>query len=106
MIYVISAVGTEYVKIGIAKNPIKRMNDLQIGVPMLLVLIAVADWPHAMEKRIHRVLADHRVRGEWFANCDKIASMINHMQRGVSADIWIATLLPPSRLAKVLAIKP
>ena len=104
MIYVISASETRFVKIGIAANPVSRLRHFQTGIPMTLVLLATADWPHSFERRFHRALRQHHVRGEWFEMCPKINRLIEHMQSGtLTADDWLASLSPPSRLRAALA---
>ena len=101
MIYVISASGTDYVKIGVAS-----MRTLQTGVPMVLVLIATADWPNRIEGRLHSVLRAAHVRGEWYTACPSIDSLIKHMHSGSTDPMtWMRSVIGgPKRLAKVLAI--
>ena len=105
MIYVISAANTEYVKVGLAKNPISRMRLLQTGIPWKLVLLASADWHDSEERRIHRLLGAYWVRGEWFLANPSIDSLIKHMLTGAdSPKAWIESLNKPKRLAKVLTM--
>jgi hypothetical protein len=105
MIYVIKAVGTQYVKIGRAADPIRRLKQMQTGVPMQLVLLAVSDWPSAREKVIHVALKPYHVRGEWFTMCQEIFELVNAMQAGaLTLDQWQADNLPPHRLARVLSM--
>ena|SRR3990167_5987570 len=105
MIYVISATSTEFVKIGLARNPITRMRELQTAQPTLLVLLASADWPNISERRIHAVLRKHRTRGEWFTMNDDIGRLIKHMQAGDRGPkAWLTTLASPPRLARILSI--
>jgi hypothetical protein len=57
-----------YVKIGIADNPSKRINELQTGNPMALVLLRsfrVMD-ARRIERSLHAHFDAVRVRGEWF----------------------------------------
>ena len=70
-IYVIEMVGTEYLKIGIAKNTKQRLRHLQMGTPFELHLsevIYIGDFDKAkeIEESLHAVFAAHRVRNEWF----------------------------------------
>ena len=109
MIYVISATGTEFVKIGKAKNPVSRLKTLQTGIPMTLAILAVADWNDEYEGRLHGLLRQFHVRGEWYRSCDNISSLIKHMQSGAYDPIaWIDRLYSTSaasrRLARVLSI--
>ena len=104
MIYVIRAIGSQYVKIGRAADPIRRMRELQVSMPMKLVLASVADWPNYYERRIHNSLRKHHVRGEWFMMCEEIFILINKMQDGaMTLDDWHEAYDPPKRLARVLA---
>lgn len=106
MIYLVKAVGTQYVKIGVASNPIARIRGLQTGMPTDLTILAAAYWPDSNERRLHRVLRQYRTRGEWFVlPYDILQGLVAHMQSGArNADAWITTLPAPHRLAKVLSI--
>lgn len=59
-----------YVKIGITVEDIaSRHTQLQIGCPYALRLaavFAVHSEIYKMEQRIHTLLAEYRIRGEWF----------------------------------------
>lgn len=60
----------EHLKIGVAKNPHKRIRDLQVANPEPLRLVAVMSPSEhdavTMERHIHFVLSQYRVGGEWF----------------------------------------
>lgn len=62
--YLVAADGTHLVKIGIAKDPMRRLKELQTGQPMDLHLL----WSVAgnYENDLHVHFATYRVRGEWF----------------------------------------
>ena len=62
--YLLAADGTDLVKIGIAKDPMRRLRELQTGQPMDLHLL----WSVAgnYENDLHVHFAAYRVRGEWF----------------------------------------
>ena len=62
--YLVAADGTHLVKIGIAKDPMRRLKELQTGQPMELRLL----WSVAgnYENDLHVHFAAYRVRGEWF----------------------------------------
>ncbi|MGW2048608.1 GIY-YIG nuclease family protein [Streptomyces sp. NPDC001858] len=62
--YLIAADGTQLVKIGIAKDPMRRLRELQTGQPMDLHLL----WSMAgdYERDLHVHFDVYRVRGEWF----------------------------------------
>ena len=104
MIYVIRAIGSQYIKIGKAKNPLGRMKTLQTGTPYKLVLASCADWPDSSEKRLHRVLVDLYVIGEWYLLTDKTQSLIDHMQSGLDLRSWLAKQANNKRLERVLRL--
>lgn len=56
------------IKVGIAKDPAKRMRDLQIGNPERLRLLGFSDLEvdGFQEGLLHLELAEHRLSGEWF----------------------------------------
>ncbi|MEU6365733.1 GIY-YIG nuclease family protein [Streptomyces sp. NPDC046931] len=62
--YLVAADGTHLVKIGIAKDPMRRLKEHQTGQPMELHLL----WSVAgnYESDLHVHFAAYRVRGEWF----------------------------------------
>lgn len=62
--YLIAAEGTHLVKIGIAKDPMRRLRELQTGQPMDLHLLwfIAEDYEHDL----HVHFSAYRVRGEWF----------------------------------------
>jgi hypothetical protein len=89
VIYAIRAVGTQYVKVGYAKekdeqDPLRvigtRLATLQIGCPMALKLIAWSFGSIKEERALHRQLKRFgaHIRGEWFD--------ANH--KAVDAVIW------------------
>lgn len=67
-VYVISA--SEFMqKIGIADDPRGRLIAMQTGCPLKLSLALTYETRDAflIEQRAHKLFADHRIRGEWFA---------------------------------------
>ena len=69
-IYIIHAPELDVVKIGISKEPKKRLLQLQVGSPAKLVIIGTAELPaeeiYAFEADILSILASRRKHGEWF----------------------------------------
>jgi len=67
-VYLISAVGTEYVKVGRSQSfPSKRVQDMQTANPHELRLLAWTEGAYEYEElRLHQKYATFRVRGEWF----------------------------------------
>lgn len=54
------------VKIGWAFNPLSRLAELQIGVPVDLKIVTAKPGSLRTEQALHRDLAPLRLRGEWF----------------------------------------
>lgn len=59
------------VKIGIAKDPTKRILDLQIGNPAILKLDSTIECrsrkhAHNLEGWLHKCFSEYHIRGEWF----------------------------------------
>jgi hypothetical protein len=79
MIYAIQAGESGPIKIGKAKNPSWRIKELQTGQHENLRILAVADIPDHNEQWMHNFLAEHRIRGEWFADNDDVRHGIRLM---------------------------
>ena len=74
-IYLIYAEKIDAYKIGISKNPAKRIKNLQTGCPYELSLLNVfkSNFPHQLEKAIHKKYLSYKknidqdeISGEWF----------------------------------------
>ena len=65
MIYFIKA-ANKYVKIGVSKDPHKRLKELQTGNPLPLKLILTMPGSFDTEKALHDYFKSARVEGEWF----------------------------------------
>jgi hypothetical protein len=62
--YLVAAEGSDLVKIGIAKDPKRRLQVLQTGQPMDLYLMWSVEGDY--EQALHERFAKYRHRGEWF----------------------------------------
>lgn len=56
----------EFVKIGVASNPEKRLKQLQTANHTKLKLFAFTEGGEVVEKVMHKLFEPLRVRGEWF----------------------------------------
>ena len=68
------------VKVGIAKNPIKRVETLQSGNPNKLVVAATfftpsRDMAFEIEAAFHETMAARRLKGEWFSVAPREAAL-------------------------------
>ena len=62
----------EHIKIGVARDPAKRMRILKTGMPNGATLVASREFRSAksaynVESRMHRYFHRYRAAGEWFA---------------------------------------
>ena len=55
-----------FIKIGYADDPHRRLKQLQTGNPQRLELIGHIDGDMSTEAHIHGLFSDFRVKGEWF----------------------------------------
>ena len=91
MIYAIRIHGTEFVKIGVARDVRRRVSAIATSMPFKIDQLAVADWPNAEEKRIHHYLASYRIRGEWFYMTYKTSTVID-LLRANDLQAWLTTV--------------
>ena len=60
------------VKVGIARDPRQRLDNLQVGNPVKLAIFGCIGpftdkEAHRIEVELHMDMARHRIRGEWFS---------------------------------------
>lgn len=67
---------SDFVKIGWSKKWRKRIVTLQTSTPHEISVLAVYRGGMALERDLHAKFAEHRVRLEWFKDCDAIRSYI------------------------------
>ena len=71
MIYALENVQTRAVKIGYTRDEAslrKRRSTLQVGSSTKLKLLASGEGSEADEQALHRLLAQFRLKGEWFSD--------------------------------------
>lgn len=68
IIYLIKSLEDGYYKVGISKNPNKRLIQLQTGNSSRLKLVEQykSEFAHKIEKTIHRLYSHLKKEGEWF----------------------------------------
>lgn len=66
----------EAVKIGISKNPNRRLSQLQTGHPRRLTLVATLPGGLDEEMQLHGRFRAHHLSGEWFSDCPEIRDFI------------------------------
>jgi hypothetical protein len=67
-IYLIESLETGQFKIGLSKNPNKRINTLQTGNGGELKLIYTfkTNYPNKLERYLHNIFSHENTIGEWF----------------------------------------
>lgn len=70
--------GDAPVKIGTARNPVRRLAGLQSGHYERLVILGLLPGSFKFEKELHETFARDRVRGEWFRRSEAILKMIEN----------------------------
>lgn len=86
------------IKIGVAKNVESRMDNLQTGNPIQLILIAKMKCDgkaHAynLEAYLHKIYRNRKIRGEWFSgeinlsHADRVISRCDIASESKQSDI-------------------
>jgi hypothetical protein len=78
--YVYAVESGDAVKIGWAKDPVRRLSELRVGSPVLLRLVGVMKADRMREKEIHAACDKWRIRGEWFKNEGAVLSFIERLE--------------------------
>lgn len=99
-VYLIQSLEEGYYKIGISKNPKKRLKQLQTGNSSELKLIYSypSEYANKIEKSLHGLLSHCKKEGEWFelslidelsfdVKCKQIESNINFLKK--SGNVFI-----------------
>lgn len=65
-LYFICDENARYLKIGISNNPQERLKNFQTGNPLKLILLLIFYATQENEKRIHNILKEYCLIGEWY----------------------------------------
>ena len=76
MVYFIKNGSDNHIKIGYAKDPGKRLKELQTGSPYPLELLLTIDGDIKKEKSLHNKFKSLSVKGEWFKPEKKLLDFI------------------------------
>jgi len=79
-IYFVAAPGR--IKVGYTKQPERRLRSLQATDMEPLTTLGVIDGDRTTEKHLHEMLREHRLRGEWFQDCDAVRILITQAMNG------------------------
>lgn len=73
-IYVIDSFAA--VKIGWAKNPVKRFGQLRVGAACHITLVGFVEATRDQETELHWLLRGNRTVGEWFEKCPAVLHLL------------------------------
>lgn len=77
VVYFIQAENGGPIKIGVAKDPAKRLTELQATSPYTLLILGTVGGGFRREKELHAQFADWRLHGEWFSDdCEDLRALI------------------------------
>lgn len=65
------------IKIGIAKNPEKRLQGLQVACPLELKLLGCWEGDSSEERRLHKKYEKSRNRNEWYHLTEEMMDLIS-----------------------------
>jgi hypothetical protein len=86
-IYILAIPELKYYKIGVSKNPHRRVTDIQSCIPFKSEMIYNEYFINAydVEEEIHKTLQEMHVKGEWFKLTDEqIEKTINILEDGLA----------------------
>lgn len=86
-----------FIKIGYADDPHRRLKQLQTGNPQKLELIGHVDGDMSTEAHIHGLFSDFRVKGEWFELTSDIMAYVESRCHKVSIVEKIANAFAKTR---------
>lgn len=83
--YVYFITDGEKIKIGKAGNPRMRLSGLQTSHHKPLYFLAIMPGDESVERQLHRIFYAHRIRGEWFNDCEEIRRFIATVRKDFAA---------------------
>lgn len=81
MIYFVRDTETGHIKIGHAGQPWRRLQQMQIGAPGELVMLAMEPGAAEREADLHTQFSPERVRGEWFRASPRLLDHVRSLPR-------------------------
>ena len=75
MVYFVQSL--DKIKVGFTSNITHRIKGLRSANPHGVILIGTVHGDKNHEKKIHKVLKDHNVVGEWFKDCEEVREYID-----------------------------
>ncbi len=75
--YVYAISNGKHIKLGVAKNPFKRIKQLSTGSSEKLILLGYFNGGFTKEKELHKQYKKVRENGEWFYPTEDLISFLN-----------------------------
>lgn len=95
-LYIIGNVQQNICKIGVSKNPSKRLKQIQTGCPFKVSILAyVEHLGRDSEKEMHKRYKGDRMQGEWFRINDEIRSIIGEKSKPKKPKKRVIKEIPP-----------
>ncbi|MGW4808738.1 GIY-YIG nuclease family protein [Kitasatospora sp. NPDC004272] len=103
-VYLVTGAAGGPVKIGCTTDLQRRLAALQCGSPFKLQLLATFTGGQELEAALHRLLASHRLEGEWFDLAGKdpvevVSDLVRQINKGRLPRQQAALVSQPFRLA-------
>ena len=96
-VYFISWGEENPVKIGWSHTVGKRLISLQTSFPFDLKVLGVIPGYERLEKEIHQLFSEDRIRGEWFRWTDRLAQLIDESEK--EYEKWVHGSVGPVKLS-------
>lgn len=74
-VYFVSAPGR--IKIGFTKHPDRRLMQLRAADMEPIEVVGIIDGVRYVERKLHYLLREYRLNGEWFEDCEEVRAVIN-----------------------------
>lgn len=81
-VYFIQSGANGPIKIGLARDPAERLDNLQVGNPETLSLVATLEGSFAVESFLHALFRRHLIRGEWYRPAPELLTFIRSVAQG------------------------
>ncbi len=85
-VYFLYAVGM--IKIGTARNPVRRMLEIQVGMPFKAQIVCLIPGGRLTEEYMHHIFREHHHRGEWFRLGDSLRATIKAISPP-EVSVWV-----------------
>jgi hypothetical protein len=76
IVYFIQSINGGNIKIGVSRNPIERLRELQPSCPDQLVILTMVKGGPEKESEFHERFVEHNVHHEWFRPAKEIVDYI------------------------------